>query len=50
MCGGTGMYLESVILGYEMSDVPRNEALRKELDPLTDKELRARLQTLRSDS
>ncbi len=47
MCGGTGMYLESVILGYEMSEAPRNEDLRKELEPLSNEELVDRLHSLR---
>ncbi|MBE9485414.1 MAG: tRNA (adenosine(37)-N6)-dimethylallyltransferase MiaA [Bacteroidetes bacterium] len=47
MCGGTGMYLESVILGYRMSDVSQNKDLRKELELLTDDELNARLRSLR---
>lgn len=47
MCGGSGMYLESVILAYDMSEAPRNEALRKELETLSDKELVLRLQSLR---
>jgi len=47
MCGGTGMYLESVILGYRMSDVSQNEDLRKELELRTDDELNARLRSLR---
>ncbi len=47
LCGGTGMYLESVILEYEMSDVPRNEDLRRELEKLSDEELIIRLRSLR---
>jgi len=47
LCGGTGMYLESVILGYEMSDVTRNEELRQELEFLSDVELIARLRSVR---
>lgn len=47
MCGGTGMYLESVILAYEMSDVPRNKELRKDLETLSNEELILRLQSLR---
>jgi len=31
MCGGTGMYLESVLLAYDMTKVPVNKALREEL-------------------
>jgi len=47
MCGGTGMYLESVILSYDLTEVPRNEELRGELEKLSDKELIDRLQSLR---
>lgn len=47
MCGGTGMYLESVILGYEMSEAPRNEDLRNELELLSNEELVDRLHSLR---
>jgi len=43
MCGGTGMYLESVILAYDLSKAPRNEALRKELKQLSNEELTERL-------
>lgn len=31
LCGGTGMYIESVLRGYNMPDVPPNDALREEL-------------------
>ena len=46
MCGGTGMYLESVILAYNLTEVPTNEELRQELNGLTDKELREKLSSL----
>ncbi len=41
MCGGTGMYLESVLRGYHLVEVPENRALRealedKSLDELTE--------------
>lgn len=41
MCGGTGMYLESVLRGYRLVEVPENRALRealegKSLDELTE--------------
>ncbi|WP_080904803.1 tRNA (adenosine(37)-N6)-dimethylallyltransferase MiaA [Parabacteroides sp. Marseille-P3160] len=29
LCGGTGLYIESVLSGYKLLDVPKNEALRK---------------------
>ena len=40
LCGGTGMYLESVLRGYRLVEVPENKALRasladKSLDELT---------------
>lgn len=31
MCGGTGLYLESVIRGYRLSPVPQNQELRERL-------------------
>lgn len=36
MCGGTGMYLESVLRGYHLVEVPENRKLR---DALADKSL-----------
>lgn len=41
LCGGTGLYIESVIRGYSLSPVPQNQKLReslsgKSLDELTD--------------
>lgn len=32
LCGGTGLYMESVLRGYNLSPVPRNEPLRQELE------------------
>lgn len=31
LCGGTGLYIESVLKGYNLLDVPKNETLRKSL-------------------
>ena len=31
LCGGTGLYVESVLKGYQLKDVPKNEALRESL-------------------
>lgn len=39
MCGGTGMYIESVLLGYRMKKVPENKNLRISLSEKTLKEL-----------
>lgn len=47
LCGGTGMYIEAVISGYNFREVPVNEELRKELSFLTMDELAAMLATLR---
>jgi len=47
LCGGTGMYLEAVLLGYSLEEVPQNEKLRLEMDLLSDNELTAKLSTLR---
>ena len=30
LCGGTGLYIEAVLMGYSLSPVPQNPALRKE--------------------
>lgn len=32
LCGGTGLYLESVLLGYKMKQVPVNKILRSRLE------------------
>lgn len=32
MCGGSGLYVESVLRGYEMHEVPENPALRRSLE------------------
>jgi tRNA dimethylallyltransferase len=32
LCGGTGLYLESVLKGYELKPVPQNDELRKSLE------------------
>lgn len=39
LCGGTGMYLESVLRGYQLYNVPENIVLRDELSDKTDEEL-----------
>ena len=32
LCGGSGLYIESVIRGYSLSPVPQNDALRHQLE------------------
>ncbi len=39
LCGGTGLYLESVLRGYRLSPVPQNAELRQRLQGRTLKEL-----------
>lgn len=48
MCGGTGMYIESVLRRYEMLRVPVNETLRKELEGKSLPELAAILRSYKS--
>ena len=47
LCGGTGMYLESVILNYELIEVPENEELRRHLNQLSNTELIAKISSSR---
>lgn len=48
LCGGTGLYIESVISGYRLSPVPQNPSLRAELATKTLDELTARLRTYKT--
>ena len=43
LCGGTGLYVESVVKGYELPDAPIDEEYRKSLEPYSDEELTERL-------
>ncbi|GFO59318.1 tRNA dimethylallyltransferase 2 [Geomonas silvestris] len=43
LVGGTGMYLDSVLRGYWLAEVPENAELRRELEPLAMEELVERL-------
>src|SRR5512141_343154 len=44
--GGTGLYLDAVLRGYRMVEVPEDPALRSELVPLSREELAPRLQAV----
>lgn len=46
LCGGTGMYIESVVRGYQLPDAPVDEAYRKQLQQCSDEELTTRLASL----
>ncbi|MBQ6166821.1 MAG: tRNA (adenosine(37)-N6)-dimethylallyltransferase MiaA [Muribaculaceae bacterium] len=48
MCGGTGMYVETVVKGIKLPPVPRNEALRAELAGKSLEELTALLKTMKT--
>lgn len=48
VCGGTGLYLESVLRGYRLMPVPQNPELREALAGLSLEELTARLRTYRT--
>lgn len=43
LCGGTGMYLEAVLKGYRLLDIPKNEQMRKGFENKTTAELVAEL-------
>ena len=45
LCGGTGLYIESVLRGYNLVEVPVNQPLRDELEGKTLEELTAILAT-----
>lgn len=47
MCGGTGMYLESVIMAYGLKDGSHDETLSHELESMSDEQLSDRLRSLR---
>lgn len=43
MCGGTGMYLDAVIRGYQLPDAPVDPEYRRSLEQYSDEELAERL-------
>jgi len=43
LCGGTGMYIHSLLQNHELTAIPVNEALRRDLILLDKEELRERL-------
>ena len=48
LCGGTGLYIESVLKGYKMEAVPENPALREQLKDCSLQELRQILETYKT--
>jgi len=47
LCGGTGLYIESIVRNYQMPDVPENKELRKSLRKKSLEELTQILSTLK---
>ena len=45
MCGGTGMYVEAIVCGYQLPDAPVDLDYRKSLEKYSDDELTERLAT-----
>ena len=48
LCGGSGMYIEAAIKGYQLIHTPINELLRKDLDTKTDEDLKTILASLKT--
>ena len=44
LCGGTGMYIESVLKGYRLLAIPKNETLRQSLESSSEADLLNMLQ------
>jgi len=49
LCGGTGLYLDSVLLDYKFEPIDANTELRENLEPKSKNELAEQLRTLDSD-
>jgi tRNA dimethylallyltransferase len=47
LCGGTGMYIEAVLKGYRLIEVPENQKLRKDLKGMNMAELERRLKSFK---
>ena len=43
LCGGTGMYIEAVVSGYQLADAPVDPDFRQRMDAYTDEQLTERL-------
>ena len=46
LCGGTGMYIEAVVKGYQLADAPVDPEFRQRMEAYTDEELTQRLASL----
>lgn len=50
LCGGTGLYIEAVLKGYNLPDVPQNPGLRESLKDKSLDELTAMLEDLKKQT
>lgn len=50
LCGGTGLYIEAVLKGYQLSPVPQNPALRAQLEGKSLEELTRMLVALKAEN
>ena len=50
LCGGTGLYIEAVLKGYQLSPVPQNPALRQQLEGKSLDELTELLKDLKAQT
>lgn len=50
LCGGTGLYIEAVLKGYELSPVPQNDKLRSKLEGKSLEELTTMLERLKNQN
>ncbi len=50
LCGGSGLYIQSVLQDFKLTSVPRNQELREKLAPLNLEELKAIFNTLTLES
>jgi tRNA dimethylallyltransferase len=48
LCGGTGLYIESILRNYAVPDVPHSDEFRSSLENKTDDELKAELMKYKS--
>lgn len=48
LCGGSGMYIDAVVCGYNMVEVPPDLKLREELEALSTEELEEKLSHLKT--
>jgi tRNA dimethylallyltransferase len=48
LCGGSGMYLEAILKGYDLKRIESDSTLKESLEKKTDEELKETLQALRN--